>query len=108
DRRARPLEPRVHVRLEDGPRRDEEIPRGGLHAELADGDRDGRGDEGARRRALAEVGTVREGQTFAGESAMARWMSFVKLPHTVFALPFALVGVTLATRVAPLTLTSLG
>lgn len=50
----------------------------------------------------------REGQTFAGESALARWMSFVKLPHTVFALPFALVGVTLATRVAPLTLAMLG
>ncbi len=49
-----------------------------------------------------------EGQTFAGESVLARWMSFVKLPHTVFALPFALVGVTLATRVAPLTLAMLG
>ncbi len=38
----------------------------------------------------------REGQTFAGEGRFARWMSFVKLPHTVFALPFALVGVTVA------------
>lgn len=45
-------------------------------------------------------GTGREGQTYAGESRLARWMSFVKLPHTVFALPFALVGVTLASRVA--------
>ena len=51
---------------------------------------------------------VSEGQTFAGEGALARWMSFVKLPHTVFALPFALVGATLATRSAPLTLAMLG
>lgn len=49
-----------------------------------------------------------EGQTSAGGSALSRWMSFVKLPHTVFALPFALVGVTLATRVAPVTLAMLG
>jgi 4-hydroxybenzoate polyprenyltransferase len=40
----------------------------------------------------------REGQTFAGPSALARWASFVKLPHTVFALPFALTGVVLASR----------
>lgn len=50
----------------------------------------------------------REGQTFAGESGFARWASFVKLPHTVFALPFALVGVTFATRVAPVTLGMVG
>lgn len=50
----------------------------------------------------------REGQTFAGESRLARWMSFVKLPHTVFALPFALVGVTLASKVARLTFETLG
>lgn len=42
----------------------------------------------------------REGQTFAGPSAWARWASFVKLPHTVFALPFALTGVVLASRSA--------
>jgi 4-hydroxybenzoate polyprenyltransferase len=53
-------------------------------------------------------GNPREGQTFAGESRVARWMSFVKLPHTVFALPFALVGVTLASRVAPVTLGMVG
>jgi 4-hydroxybenzoate polyprenyltransferase len=35
-------------------------------------------------------------------------MSFVKLPHTVFALPFALVGVTFATRTAPVTVAMLG
>lgn len=47
--------------------------------------------------------TAREGQTFAGASRAARYASFVKLPHTVFALPFALVGVVLATERAPLT-----
>lgn len=43
----------------------------------------------------------REGQTFAGTSPVARWASFVKLPHTLFALPFALLGVLGASRVAP-------
>ncbi|MBX3173448.1 MAG: putative 4-hydroxybenzoate polyprenyltransferase [Gemmatimonadaceae bacterium] len=51
---------------------------------------------------------AREGQTFSGESTFARWMSFVKLPHTVFALPFALVGVTLASKLAPISLGMLG
>jgi 4-hydroxybenzoate polyprenyltransferase len=45
-----------------------------------------------------------EGQTFAGKSLAVRYANFVKLPHTLFALPFALVGVTLASRVAPVTL----
>lgn len=48
--------------------------------------------------------TAREGQTFAGGSAIARWASFVKLPHTLFALPFALLGVLAASRVTPVTL----
>jgi 4-hydroxybenzoate polyprenyltransferase len=47
--------------------------------------------------------SVREGQTFHGPSAIARYASFVKLPHTVFALPFALLGVLAASRVVPLT-----
>jgi 4-hydroxybenzoate polyprenyltransferase len=38
----------------------------------------------------------REGQTFGGGSRLVRYVNFVKLPHTVFALPFALVGATLA------------
>ena len=38
----------------------------------------------------------REGQTFAGRSRWVTYANFVKLPHTVFALPFALVGVVLA------------
>ena len=50
----------------------------------------------------------REGQTFAGASRLVRYVNFVKLPHTVFALPFALVGVTLATYVAPVRAPLLG
>jgi 4-hydroxybenzoate polyprenyltransferase len=38
----------------------------------------------------------REGQTYAGTSAWVTWANFVKLPHTVFALPFAAVGVVVA------------
>ena len=50
----------------------------------------------------------REGQTFAGPSALARWASFVKLPHTVFALPFALTGVVLASRLVLPTIGQIG
>jgi 4-hydroxybenzoate polyprenyltransferase len=39
---------------------------------------------------------VREGQTYEGGSLAARYASFVKLPHTLFALPFAGVGAVLA------------
>lgn len=39
---------------------------------------------------------VREGQTFGGSSLASRYASFVKLPHTLFALPFAGVGAILA------------
>ena len=35
----------------------------------------------------------REGQTFTGQSLLVRYVNFVKLPHTLFALPFALLGV---------------
>lgn len=45
----------------------------------------------------------REGQTLSGGSALVRWANFVKLPHTVFALPFALVGVIVASYRAPVT-----
>ena len=45
-----------------------------------------------------------EGQTFGGASVLARYANLVKLPHTVFALPFALVGTTMASRVAPVRL----
>jgi 4-hydroxybenzoate polyprenyltransferase len=37
-----------------------------------------------------------EGQTLAGESLLVRYVNLVKLPHTVFALPFALLGVVYA------------
>ncbi|HEV8365310.1 MAG TPA: UbiA-like polyprenyltransferase [Gemmatimonadaceae bacterium] len=50
----------------------------------------------------------REGQTFSGASRWTHYINFVKLPHTVFALPFALVGATLATNVRPVTLGALG
>jgi 4-hydroxybenzoate polyprenyltransferase len=45
-----------------------------------------------------------EGQTFAGESLLVRYVNLVKLPHTLFALPFALLGVLAASRVAAVTL----
>jgi 4-hydroxybenzoate polyprenyltransferase len=45
----------------------------------------------------------REGQTFGGGSLLVRYVNFVKLPHTVFALPFALLGVVIASREAPVT-----
>jgi 4-hydroxybenzoate polyprenyltransferase len=38
----------------------------------------------------------REAQTFAGESLFVRYVNLVKLPHTLFALPFALLGVLAA------------
>ena len=40
----------------------------------------------------------REGQTFAGESLFVRYVNLVKLPHTLFALPFALLGVIVASH----------
>ena len=43
-----------------------------------------------------------EGQVLAGESLVVRFANFVKLPHTLFALPFALLGVLAASRVTPL------
>lgn len=46
---------------------------------------------------------TREGQTFGGESLLVRYINLVKLPHTLFALPFALLGVLAASRVAPIT-----
>ncbi|MGH7560902.1 MAG: UbiA-like polyprenyltransferase [Gemmatimonadales bacterium] len=45
----------------------------------------------------------REGQTLAGESLLVRYLNFVKLPHTLFALPFALLGVVAASFQAPVT-----
>ena len=44
-----------------------------------------------------------EGQTLAGESLLVRYANLVKLPHTLFALPFALLGVLAASLRAPVT-----
>ena len=52
--------------------------------------------------------TSREPQTFAGPSRLARYASLVKLPHTVFALPFALVGVVLASYRSGVTAAAVG
>ena len=46
--------------------------------------------------ALRPPPSAREGQTFRGPSRITAYVNFVKLPHTLFALPFALVGVVLA------------
>ena len=51
---------------------------------------------------------AREGQTFAGASRLIAYANLVKLPHTVFALPFALVGVVLASYRRPLRLADIG
>jgi len=48
----------------------------------------------------------REGQTFFGRGALLRHVNLVRLPHTLFALPFALVGVVLASYIAPITLSA--
>jgi 4-hydroxybenzoate polyprenyltransferase len=47
--------------------------------------------------------TAREGQTLRGQGLLLRHANLVRLPHTIFALPFALVGVVLASYVAPIT-----
>lgn len=52
-------------------------------------------------------GRGREGQTFESDSALARYASLVKLAHTIFALPFALVGVTIASYVKPVRLSTI-
>lgn len=50
---------------------------------------------------MAEV-TRREGQTLEGGSLLVRYLNFVKLPHTLFALPFALLGVVAASIDQPI------
>jgi 4-hydroxybenzoate polyprenyltransferase len=45
----------------------------------------------------------REAQTYAGDSLLVRYINFVKLPHTLFALPFALLGVLAASRLEQVT-----
>ena len=50
----------------------------------------------------------REGQTFRGPSRLTAYVNFVKLPHTLFALPFALVGVVMASYERPITIAQIG
>ena len=52
-----------------------------------------------------ERGLPRESQTFEGEALAVRYANFVRLPHTVFALPFALLGVVYASTVQAVTVT---
>ncbi len=54
------------------------------------------------------MSSATEGQTFAGESLFVRYVNFVKLPHTLFALPFALLGVLAASTISPVTLGDVG
>src|SRR5256714_2100619 len=71
----------------------------------------GLSSEGAGGRAKAgEVagGVLREGQTFGGEGLLIRYVNFVKLPHTIFALPFALLGLLVASREVAVTWRTLG
>ena len=51
---------------------------------------------------------MREGQTFAGTTRLSTYASFVKLPHTVFAMPFAMIGVIVASYRYPVTWGMLG
>lgn len=57
---------------------------------------------------MSSAPDVREGQTFSGASRLIAYANLVKLPHTVFALPFALVGVVLASYRRQLRLSDLG
>lgn len=50
---------------------------------------------------------TREGQTFTGSSLLVRLANLVRLPHTVFALPFALVGTIYASYSNPVSLTQI-
>src|SRR2546429_9332004 len=52
--------------------------------------------------------TSRAAQSVVGESLLVRYVNFVKLPHTVFRLPFALLGLVVASRETALTWRTLG
>jgi 4-hydroxybenzoate polyprenyltransferase len=51
---------------------------------------------------------VFEGQTLRGRGRLVDYSNLVKLPHTVFALPFALVGATLASYRHPVRVADVG
>jgi 4-hydroxybenzoate polyprenyltransferase len=50
---------------------------------------------GAQTARSPHAGAI-DGQTYRGRSRIVRYVNLVKLPHTVFALPFALLGVVYA------------
>src|SRR5437868_237799 len=54
------------------------------------------------------TGRAQEGQTLPGTSRFIAFVNLVRLPHTVFALPFALIGVVLASYRHRLRLTEIG
>jgi 4-hydroxybenzoate polyprenyltransferase len=49
-----------------------------------------------------------DGQLVGGSGVISKYANFVKLPHTLFALPFALVGVTLGTWYVDVTWPTVG
>ncbi len=51
---------------------------------------------------------ARDGQLIDGGSLAVRLANFVKLPHTVFAMPFALVGVLFASTIVSVTARTIG
>ncbi len=51
---------------------------------------------------------MREGQTYPGRSLLVRLVNFVKLPHTLFALPFALLGLLAASYHFPVSWRTVG
>jgi 4-hydroxybenzoate polyprenyltransferase len=59
------------------------------------------------RASLSSSEATLEGQTLRGRGRLVDYSNLVKLPHTVFALPFALVGATLASYRHPVRPTDL-
>ena len=53
-------------------------------------------------------GAPGEGQTFRGTSRLTAYANLVELPHTLFALPFALVGTVLASYERPISAAQIG
>jgi 4-hydroxybenzoate polyprenyltransferase len=58
--------------------------------------------------AMSNQSRIMEGQILRGRGRLIDYSNLVKLPHTVFALPFALVGATLASYQAPVSLGDVG
>jgi 4-hydroxybenzoate polyprenyltransferase len=52
---------------------------------------------------MKPAGENPDGQVLPGESLAVRYLNLVKFPHTLFALPFALIGVVAASRQAAVT-----